>query len=365
MTIGARRRSLVLGIGLILLAATGALAFAHRPRQAAAPTTTETLSTASVIRTDLKITRQFYGTIGFGSPTPITAPGAGQAYTWLPAPGAVISQGQRLYEVDGRAVPVLTGSRPMWRTLEVGDTPGPDIAQLNTGLVALGYASDIANGSTFDWRTRAAVENWQHAQGVLVTGIVEPGQIVFASTPLRVATVAASLGAVPHPGDPLLSMTSPSLQVTVPVPVDQAYLLHRGDAVTVTLPDAVTETPGQLTAISSEATLPDNNADGSRNNANPQAASVTMTITLAHPRVASGYTSAPVSVAVTTQQVRGVLAVPVTALTALPDGRFAVTVVISDGQRTSVPVSTGLYSDTLVQVSGAGLAVGTQVAIAS
>jgi putative ABC transport system permease protein len=34
----------------------------------------------------------------------------GHSYTWLPAPGSVIHQGEPLYEVDGRPVPLLAAS---------------------------------------------------------------------------------------------------------------------------------------------------------------------------------------------------------------------------------------------------------------
>jgi hypothetical protein len=80
--------------------------------------------------------------------------------------------------------------------------------------------------------------------------------------------------------------------------------------------------------------------------------------------VAAAYSSAPVSVAVTVNQVRRVLAVPVAALLARPGGRFAVTVV-NGSEQSDVPVTTGLYSDTMVQVSGPGIAVGAKVLVAA
>ena len=63
------------------------------------------------------------------------------------------------------------------------------------------------------------------------------------------------------------------------------------------------------------------------------------------------------TVNVVSAQVRGVLAVPVSALVALAGGGYALEVV--HGSAASlVAVHTGLFSDTLVQVSGAGLAAG-------
>ena len=135
----------------------------------------------------------------------------------------MIHQGEALYEVDGHCVPLLNGSRPMWRPLSVNATDGPDIAELNTDLVALGYASGIAGNPGYDWRTRAAVEDWQSARGVTVTGTVAVGDAVFAHTPLRVDAITAVVGAPAAAGTPLLAATPTTQVVSLPVPVDQIY----------------------------------------------------------------------------------------------------------------------------------------------
>jgi hypothetical protein len=145
--------------------------------------------------------------------------------------------------------------------------------------------------------------------------------------------------------------------------VDQAYLLRRGAPVTVTLPDAVTRTAGTVTAVSRVATMPDPEAANVRTG-NPDAAVVDATIALSRPALASPYSSAPVSVAVTLAEARHVLAVPIGALLARPDGHFAVTVV-NVTSRADVPVTTGLYSDTMVQISGPGITAGTRVEVAA
>lgn len=323
---------------------------------------TPTLATATVVRTDLRTTRQYYGTIGFGTPTELVAAGTGRTYTWLPTPGRVVRPDQSLYEVDGRAVPVLPGARPMWRTLQPG-VRGADVAQLNTALARLGYVPAVAGSNVYSWRTRNAVRHWQRAHHVSRTGIVELGQLVFASTPLRVAVVHARIGAPANQGDPLLSATAPAVVVDLPVPVDQAYLLHPGAPVTVTLPDAVTRTPGTVAAVSQVATLPDPESANVRQG-NPDAAVVDATVTLRRPDLASRYTSAPVNVAVTLNEARHVLAVPIAALLARPDGGYAVTVV-NGSRQTDLAVTTGLYTDTLVQVSGAGITSGTRVLVAA
>ena len=69
-------------------------------------------------------------------------------------------------------------------------------------------------------------------------------------------------------------------------------------------------------------------------------------------------------VSITTASVRNALAVPVNALLALQGGGFGVDVV-SGGASHLVGVTTGLYSDTLVQVSAPSLAAGMRVEVPS
>ena len=71
---------------------------------------------------------------------------------------------------------------------------------------------------------------------------------------------------------------------------------------------------------------------------------------------------APVNVNITSQTVDNVLAVPVNALLALQGGGYGVQVVTGKTSHLAA-VTTGLYSDTLVQVSGSGLSAGQQVVV--
>jgi hypothetical protein len=91
---------------------------------------------------------------------------------------------------------------------------------------------------------------------------------------------------------------------------------------------------------------------------------VSVTITLDHSPVAATLDQAPVNVDITTQRVSDVLAVPVNALLALEGGGFGVDVVSGNRSRL-VGVTTGLYSNTLVQVSGSGITAGTRVEVPS
>jgi peptidoglycan hydrolase-like protein with peptidoglycan-binding domain len=356
-----RRKPLLWTVGVaVTVAASAGAAVVIRDRgepSAAVAATAAPAHTAKVVRTDLATAVPMFGTLGFAAPVRITGATEGHSYTWLPAPGTVIAQGQPLYEVDGRKVPLLNGDRPVWRPLAVGAEPGPDIAQLNTALVQLGYATGISGNTHFTAATATAIRRWQLALGVTVTGRVELGQVVFAHAPLRVQEVTAKLGGPAQPGEELLTATSTERVVTLPVPVDRAYLLHVSDPVTVTLPDARTTAPGTVSAVSPVATA----ADEQQNSRSP-VSTVDVSVTLADPAKVAAYTTAPVSVSVTTGQAKGVLAVPVTALLAQPEGGFAVTV-LDHGQRRQVPVTAGMFANTLVQVSGAGLAEGDTVEV--
>ena len=86
------------------------------------------------------------------------------------------------------------------------------------------------------------------------------------------------------------------------------------------------------------------------------------------PAAAGNLDQAPVNVNIVTAQARDVLAVPVSALVALAGGGYAVEVTRGSGShatRQLVPVRTGLFSDTLVQVSGAAITAGLEVEVPS
>jgi len=201
------------------------------------------------------------------------------------------------------------------------------------------------------------------------------GQIAFAPGPLRITSISPALGAPPQQGMPVLTATSPVPVVTALVPVTQEYLVRRGDPVTVTLPDGVTTTPGVVTVVSSVAATtagpPAGDASpgpqGGGGSGDSQDA-VPMTVRLTRPAAAGNLDQAPVTVNIVAARARGVYAVPVSALVALAGGGYAVEVVHRGGSLASrqlVPVQIGLFSDTLVQVSGAGITAGLEVEVPS
>jgi len=359
-----RRAGLVAApVALAAVAAGIVLAGPDRGHPAVRPAVT---GSAPVVRADLASTVQVSGALGYAGSTTIVNQLPGTAYTALPAPGAAIRRGQALYEVDGTAVTLFYGARPQWRALYAGVAPGPDVAQLDRNLIALGYGAGLTVSDAFTAATAYAVERWQAARGLPVTGTVPLGQVAYAPGPLRVTAVAPALGAPPQPGTSVLTATSTTPVVLAAVPVSQEYLVRAGDDVTVTLPDGVTTTPGVITAVSSVASA----AAGSSGQAGggtgpaPGEATVQLSIRLARPAAAGHLDQAPVTVSIVSARARGVLAVPVSALVALAGGGYAVEVVHGSGGHL-VAVQTGLFSQTLVQVSGPGLAAGQRVEVPS
>ena len=336
---------------------------------------------AAVVRTSLTTTTQVPGTLGYADSYQVINELTGAALTALPQLGEVIRRGQSLYEVDGTPVPLLYGARPMWRPIELGMTPGPDVYQLDENLLALGYTGGgyLTASDTFTYAAAAAVSAWQAARGQVPTGSVQLGSVAFEPGPVRVDSLAAAIGSPVQPGTVILAGTSTRRSVDVRLPVDQQYLVRPGDRVTVTLPDGTTTTPGVVDDLAPVAT----GSPGTGNAAAPGGAAsaaggtsagtgasgtatdtVTVTVGLTDPAAAGRYDQAPVEVNIVAASAGNVLAVPVNALVALSGGGYGVEVV-SGSQRTLLGVTTGLFADTLVQVSAPGLRAGMRVEVPS
>jgi peptidoglycan hydrolase-like protein with peptidoglycan-binding domain len=282
--------------------------------------------------------------------------------TWLPAPGAVVRQGQQLYGVAGRPVVLLYGGVPAFRDLATG-VSGDDVRQLEQDLIDLGFADagNLTVDGVFAGADAAAVARWQAAIGVPQTGIVRLGEVVFATGVVRVAAVHAALGADAAAGAPVLDLTSTRHVVTAQLDTSRQQIVSVGDQVSVLMPDGRTSVNGAVTDVGHVATQPSQGPN--QGGGQPQVPTVTVTVTLADESAAGTLDQAPVYISIATESKRGVLAVPVTALLAQAGGDYAVAV-RAGGGRHLVTVQPGLFGDGgLVEVSGAGLAVGDQVEV--
>ena len=339
------------------------------------------VATAPVVRTTLTTTVQVGGSIGYdGSYTVAALRGGGGVYTWLPEPGEVIKQDQPVYSVSDEPVPLLYGSIPAYRAFDAGMSDGADVGQLTHDLIALGYGAGLTQSNHYSSATAAAVERWQSALGLPATGEIPLGEVVFEPGPIRVTSVTPSVGAsVGGAGGTVLTATSTTPIVTVDLDVSQEYLVKPGDAVSVVLPDGTTTVGGHIETVGTVATCPGGSGIGTGGGASGSAdqspcessgsgtsstPTVTVTITLDSTPPGATLDQAPVNVNITTQTVDNVLAVPVNALLALAGGGYGVEVVTGKTSHL-VGVTTGLYSDTLVQVSGSGITAGTRVEVPS
>jgi hypothetical protein len=327
-----------------------------------------------------------------------TATNPGTAYTWLPGVGQVIRQDQRVYSVSNVPVPLLYGSIPAYRAFYTGMPDGGDVGELTHDLIALGYGGGLAQSDHYSAATAAAVERWQKALGLPVTGQILLGEVVFEPGPIRVTSVSPLAGASVGGGSggsgasgggggggTVLTATGITPVVTVALDVTQEYLVKPGDAVSVVLPDGTSTVGGHVESVGNVATCPGGGSTGTAsggsasggsgspcssagsNGGSGSNSSPTVTVTIALDGTPAGATldQAPVNVNITSQTAANVLAVPVNALLALAGGGYGVDVVTGSGATRLTGVSTGMYSDTLVQVSGPGIAAGERVEVPS
>jgi hypothetical protein len=301
-------------------------------------------------------------------------------YTELPAAGQVIAQGHVLYRVNDRPVALLYGSTPAYRTLSAGAS-GPDVAELNADLVALGYATRAQlspKSASFEPATTTAVMKLQAALGVTQNGTLTLGQVVFEPSTTRVTSVSAQLGGRTRAGETVMQGTSTIRQVQVALSASEQTTMAVGDKVTITLPNNLT-TPGVVSSVGAVATCPSSSGPGgsgsssaapgtdtcSSGSSPSSPPTITVGVTPSDPTATGRWDQAPVQVGITTATVPNALVVPVTALLARSGGGYAVEIVGAGARNHLVPVSPGLFDDAegLVQVRASALATGQEVVV--
>jgi hypothetical protein len=363
-----RRRWIAGGVAAALVVAGAVVGVTNpfaksTPAKASVTDNAYPTSQVTIARRELSSQTAVDATLGYTGSYSVVNQAQG-TLTSVPAVGQVVSQGQVLYQVSGNPVVLLYGSTPAYRSLSEGasasDVTGPDVAELNADLVALGYAttSEIPAGSNqFSWWTKEAVEKLQAALGVTQNGTLALGQAVFLASAARITTLSATLAAPVQPGGPILTATSTTRQVTIALDASQQSEVKVGDKVTITLPDGQT-TPGVVSSVGTVATAP---ASGSSNST----PTIPIEVTPSDPAATGSLDQAPVQVSITTAAVESALVVPVNALLALAGGGYAVEVVGANGIHSIVNVTLGLFdnADGLVQVTGSGLAPGQKVVV--
>lgn len=379
-----RKTWALVAAAVLLVAIAGGVVVMSSARQATAAARQPAVSTAPVERRTLSAMVSQAGTLTYrarsdGSPYSVIDKARG-TYTKLPAAGQVIRQGHVLYRVDDRPVVLLHGSTPAYRTLSAG-VSGPDVAELNADLLALGYAGPAQlspQSASFGPATTAAVIKLQDALRVTQNGTLAFGQAVFEPAALRVTSVSAQLGGGARPGETVLQGTSTTRQVQVALSASQQTGMAVGDKVSITLPDSRT-TPGVVSSVGAVATCPSSSGAGgpgsssaapgtdscSSDSSQSSMPTIAVGVTPSHPAATAAWDQAPVQVGITTASVANALVVPVSALLARSGGGYSVEVLGARAGNHLVPVSLGLFDDAegMVQVTAPGLAAGQEVVV--
>jgi hypothetical protein len=283
-----------------------------------------------------------YATQSYGSPYTIVNQESG-TFSALPLPGRVISRGQVVYRVSNRPVILLYGSTPVYRSIFEGAV-GPDVQQLNENLVALGCAtrSELSPSSDyFGVETADALDRLQERLGEEATGSLEEGQAVFLPGRIRIASIRATLGTRAARALPIALATATRREVVTDLDASDQTEVAVGDRAEVTLPTG-RATPGVVSAI---GTVIGSGASGP---------TVPVYIKLERSGAAGRFTQTPVQVAITTATIKRAMIVPVDALLARPDGRYAIETVNPGGLHELVGVTLGTFDDAdgSVQVAG-------------
>jgi Putative peptidoglycan binding domain len=331
-------------------------------------------ATAQVARTTLVETKTVSGTLGYGDTVPVSAAAGQGTLTWIAAEGATIKRGKPLFKLDQRPVVALYGSLPLYRTLRSG-VRGADVKQFEKNLSELGYAGFTVDDA-YTAATATAARSWQADLGLTKTGAVEPGQVAVTPGAVRIAERTARVGDLigggREGGASVLSYTGTTRLVTVELEVADQALAKKGRAVTVKVPGGES-VDGKIAKVGTVATAPETasgtpggsdaaaNAPGGSDAAVADA-SIEVTVTIADQKKLGALDAAPVDVDFVSQARKNVLAVPVAALLALPNGGYGVQVVDGDATRI-VAVKTGMFAAGKVEVKGAGIKPGTTVGV--
>lgn len=304
----------------------------------------------TVERQDLTDTSTSPGVLDYGDERPLVG-ALGGTITGLPALNEVVDRGGVLYRLDNSPVVHLIGGLPAWRSFDVSMSDGPDVRQLEDNLRALGFFDDEPD-ERYDWVTREAVRDWQESLGMPRTGEIGLGRVVFEPGPRRVGAVTAAVGDQVGPGTEILKLTGQERTVAVQLPIADQRLAAMEAPVTVRLPGG-NELNGKIGSVGSPTEVP---SDSETRLVIP------VEIVLDDPAAVGELQRITVSVAFQSAVYEQVLAVPVTALIALPGGGLGVEKQTGNGI-VQVPVDTGAFVQGFVQITGDALAEGDRVVV--
>lgn len=360
------------GSGLVALVLTGAAVW--RPADRVPDGQRRAVSTATVNRETLIEVTTAPGTLAYG-PEQLVESRISGTVTGLPAVGAVVDRGKALFRVDDKPVVLMFGTLPAYRELHAGHpappgptaptssggapgaasgpvpgTKGADVRQFEANLNALGYTGFTVD-EQYTEQTAAAVRRWQKDQGLPGTGAVELGRVFYAPGAVRVAKLKLTPGAVTD--GPVLAFTGTARLVTATIKEYERQLAKPATKVTVALPSGK-EIPGTVTAVN---TPPDDQPTAE------QEPTLQVVIAVDDQSQVDGLDDGPAQVRFVAEERKDVLVVPVGALLALAEGGYGVEAVEGSSTRV-IAVTTGLFANGKVEVSGPELREGMTVGMA-
>lgn len=237
-----RRRWVVWGIAIVVaalvVAAIAAVVTSGNGESDAAPVE---FNTATVQRTDVVVTEELAGTLGYGTAEQVafrsstdgvvTVAGLASGFvTDVVEVGTVVVSGDVLYEVNTEPVVVLEGDIPQYRAFNSRMSDGEDVEQLERALVELGYDpdGDIEIDEDFTSATADAIELLQEAIGATETGQLGLGAVIFAPTSASyVADVLVDISDQVGAGQPIVA-TSVPISGTVTAVADEGSVVGDG-----------------------------------------------------------------------------------------------------------------------------------------
>ena len=415
-----RRRALFWVAGGAALLAIGGLigsSFVKSPQQIAADTAAPpaTVTTAKVVSQILTSSVQMRGVVypatqydvypsapeadaatgtgsaAGGSAAGGTSPGAVFISRLDVAAGQTISNGEQLAEIDGEPLFALVGRVPAWRDITPGES-GPDVAELQKALAALGYYQDGDTPGFFGTATQDAVSAYYEHLGYTppAAGGVPMTDVIFMpSLPAKVIAVNGAKGQ--QPGQPFLELAArgslaltgelspayaaqvkPGLKVKLFDEVTgiraAGTIAEVGTATTIAPVGTIVNVGGGSASVSAAGSTGSGSAGsgstgsgttgaaaGSGNSgsaANPGATPfIPLTVNPSNPLPAA-LNGENVLVTVDTGRTEGpVLTVPVAAIVTTGSGTSYVTVAGGHGKQTQVPVTPGISENGYVQVT--------------
>jgi peptidoglycan hydrolase-like protein with peptidoglycan-binding domain len=350
------RRRVLIGLAAAVVVAVGAgagIVTAIRSGERE-PDTAQTFrgATEEVVKGTLESSVSTSGTLRFADARTIQS-ARGGVVTEVPTPGAVVTLGGKLYAVDNVPVFLLRGGVPAWRDFESGMEKGPDVQELEESLRDLGYFAKQPD-QEFSWFTTDAIQRWQKANGLAVTGRLPLGSVLFSGGDLRIGTVKAHVGDQTGQGAELFATTTTTRIVDANLKLANQQLAVVGAKVGLNLPGG-TRTAGTISSVGTPTEKP--------GSGDQKETVIPVVVTLDDPVAAGSLQEASVTVGVPSTKRENVLSVPVGALLAITPEQFGVEAVEADGTTRKVPVTTGLFAGGRVEVSGDGVAAGLRVVV--